>query len=132
MTNIQFHVIKQTSDLDSEATSPQQSCSVQQCCRQLLPDTLLRRVWPPLGGKVAVHSTFQLKHKFLPCIKFSFSQWLAYRYRDWEILTWNTGNGINLRIPAPDELETKKPAVNGLIYERVQWKSNGSHAKRRR
>ena len=63
---------------------------------------------------------------------FNYTQWLAYRYRDWEILTWNTGNGINLRIPAPDELETKKPAVNGLIYECVQWKSNGSHAKRRR
>ena len=22
-------------------------------------------------------------------------QWLAYRYRDWEILTWNTGVGGN-------------------------------------
>ena len=48
VTRLQFHVIKKTSDLDWQVVCPQQSCSVQQCCWQLLPDTLLRRVWPPL------------------------------------------------------------------------------------
>ena len=48
VTKLQFHVIKKTSDLDWQAVCPQQSCSVQQCCQQLLPDTLLRCVWPPL------------------------------------------------------------------------------------
>ena len=33
-----------------------------------------------------------------------------------EILTWNTGNGINLRIPAPDELHVL-PKIFGKISE---------------
>ena len=48
LTTLKCHVIKKTSDLDWAAASPQQCCNVQQCCRQLLPDTLLPRVWPPL------------------------------------------------------------------------------------
>ena len=39
---------------------------------------------------------FQYFLKYTLGIKYFFRQWLAYRYRDWEILTWNTGNGINL------------------------------------
>ena len=57
VTRLQFHVIKKTSDLDWLAVCLQQSCSVQQCCRrQLLPDTLLRRVWPPLVELTHAHT----------------------------------------------------------------------------
>ena len=49
---------------------------------------------------------------------FYYSQWLAYRYRDWEILTLNSGNGINLRIPAPSELHVL-PKIFGKMAECV-------------
>ena len=47
-------------------------------------------------------------------VRLNNTKWLAYRYRDWEILTWNTGNGINLRIRAPGRLATAIECISNL------------------